>query len=53
MLNMLVRTLDTKLVAEMRESTTGGEYAAQFDRRVLFCLLVHIASSQHLSKEDL
>ncbi|CAE7941327.1 unnamed protein product [Symbiodinium sp. KB8] len=28
MLNMLGRTLDTKLVAEMREATTGGEYAA-------------------------
>ena len=29
MLNMLGRTLDTKLVLEMREATTGGEYAAQ------------------------
>ncbi|CAE7663389.1 RAD5B [Symbiodinium pilosum] len=28
MLNMLGRTLDTKLVLEMREATTGGEYAA-------------------------
>ena len=28
---MLGRTLDTKLVAEMREATTGGEYAAWLD----------------------
>mmetsp|Transcript_38859 Transcript_38859/g.72249 ORF Transcript_38859/g.72249 Transcript_38859/m.72249 type:complete len:351 (+) Transcript_38859:86-1138(+) len=28
MLNMLGRTLDAKLVAEMRTATTGGEYAA-------------------------
>ena len=53
MLNMLGRTLDTKLVAEMREATTGGEYAAQFGCRVLFCLLVLIARSQHWNKEDL
>lgn len=29
MLNMLGRTLDTKIVEEMREARTGGEYAAQ------------------------
>ena len=28
MLNMLGRTLDTKIVEEMREARTGGEYAA-------------------------
>ena len=32
MLNMLGRTLDTALVAEMREASTGGEYAAQLSR---------------------
>ena len=32
MLNMLGRTLDTKIVEEMREARTGGEYAACLGR---------------------